>query len=160
MAVHYLRRKTRQTQCFGLKHQTALDLHTVYKFNKCMMCRLLMIDDNPIEHFIVQRMLDTYKLFPNVVHSLDGRSMIQSLRKNINQSDQIPDVIFLDLDMPDYSGWEFLKRFNKEIDVHIVSSSIDPRDILKSKKYSFVKSFISKPFKKQMLEDLFLKWSG
>ncbi|WP_439696050.1 response regulator [Mucilaginibacter sp. AW1-7] len=131
------------------------------------MCRLLIIDDNPIEHLILQRMIDSGNLFQHVSHSSDARVQIESLRENSSFNDKLPDLIFLDLHMPDFNGWEFLKHFkeliplfNKTVDVYIVSSSIDPSDFSRSKNYPFVKSFVSKPFSKQTLNDTYLRYSA
>jgi hypothetical protein len=63
--------------------------------------------------------------------------------------------------MPEYDGWDFLNgykeicnSFKKAIQVYIVSSSISPNDINRSKNYSFVNSFIMKPLKREFLQAL------
>lgn len=130
------------------------------------MCKLLMIDDNPIEHLIMQKMLANYHLFPNAVHSIDAKIIIQFFMEKQKLKEQLPDLIFLDLNMPRFNGWDFLTRFNelypllaKTIDVYIVSSSINPKDHIRCKKYAFVKSFLMKPLKKQTLETVFSNYS-
>jgi YesN/AraC family two-component response regulator len=60
--------------------------------------------------------------------------------------------------MPDYSGWDFLNdyianQFNAA--VFMFTSSIDPFDLAKSKTYTTVKGFISKPLNKEKLEEIF-----
>jgi CheY-like chemotaxis protein len=121
-----------------------------------------MIDDNPMEHLIMQRMLDSYELFPGTAHSADGRLIMEFLEENCTDVNHLPDVIFLDLNMPVYSGWDFMSSFakiyprlKKSIAIYVLSSSIDPEDVDKSKKYSFVKDFIVKPIEKQTLVDLY-----
>ena len=73
----------------------------------------------------------------------------------------LPDIIFLDLNMPGYSGWDFLydferlhKKIQKSVDVYIISSSVDPKDKSLTDKYDFVKTFVSKPIKTETLLDL------
>jgi response regulator RpfG family c-di-GMP phosphodiesterase len=58
-------------------------------------------------------------------------------------------------------GWEFLEDFIKipnsnteKVTIYIISSSIDPRDILKAKNYSLVSSYILKPIKSNDLVKL------
>jgi CheY-like chemotaxis protein len=126
------------------------------------MCKLVMIDDNPLEHLIMQKMFDHYELFHNASHSLDGRAIIDFLKGNRANTEELPDIIFLDLHMPDFSGWDFLEQFKrlcrsfpKPISIYIVSSSIDPRDRLRSLQYPFVKEFLTKPLHKNKLELLY-----
>ena len=63
--------------------------------------------------------------------------------------------------MPVMGGWDFLDSFStaeysdfNETKVIILSSTIDPEDLEKSKKYSMVIDFLSKPISKEMLEYL------
>ena len=125
------------------------------------MINLLMIDDNPIEHVIMQRILDKFHLFPAASHSLDARSSIDLFEQNQLKPDVLPDVVFLDLNMPGFNGWDFLesferiyKRIKKSIDIYIISSSIDPKDKLLSEKYDFVKACLCKPVKMETLLNL------
>jgi len=125
------------------------------------MVNFLMIDDNPIEHIIMQKMFDKFHLFPNATHSLDGRLSMNLFTDHYTETEVLPDVIFLDLNMPGYSGWDFLydfeklhKKIQKSVDVYIISSSVDPKDKSLTDKYDFVKTFVSKPIKTETLLDL------
>jgi CheY-like chemotaxis protein len=80
---------------------------------------------------------------------------------NPNSTLKKPQMIFLDLNMPVMGGWEFLDCFVtadysdfNETKVIILSSTIDPEDLEKSKKYPMVMDFLSKPISKEMLEYL------
>lgn len=125
------------------------------------MVNFLMIDDNPIEHLIIQKMFDKFHLFPDAVHSLDARVSMNLFENYYSDTEILPDVIFLDLNMPCYSGWDFLydferlyKQIKKTIDIYIISSSVDPSDKMLADKYDFVKTCISKPVKAETLLDL------
>jgi len=122
------------------------------------MVNFLMIDDNPIEHLIMQRLFDKFHLFPGAEHSTDAR-----LSMNLIENHCVtPDVIFLDLNMPGFNGWDFLEGFDgiykeikKPVDIYIISSSISPQDRELVNKYNFVRAMISKPVKTETLLNLY-----
>ncbi len=64
-----------------------------------------------------------------------------------------PDVIFLDINMPDMDGWGFLKLYSIDIHdnnnkplIYILSSSVDPNDKSLASISGLVSGFISRPF--------------
>ena len=129
------------------------------------MCELLMIDDNPMDHLIMQKMLNKYELFKDSAHCLDGRIIIEFLNEYKSQPQHLPDIIITDLNMPQFTGWEFLEQFKalypslkKNIDVYILSSSANPADKMRAKLYPFVKDFYCKPVTRESLERLYLRY--
>lgn len=126
------------------------------------MSKLIMIDDNPMEHMIMQRMFDRYELFHDTTHTTDGQAIIDFLMENRHNTAELPDLIFLDLNMPGCSGFAFLEQFNrlymsfqKPISIYIISSSVDENDKLRALYYPFVREFLTKPVKKDKLEVLY-----
>src|ERR1700712_4556794 len=99
------------------------------------MLKLLIVDDNPLEHLITEIMVRESKIFEHISHSMEADIAIADLERNIDKADVLPDVIFLDLNMPVFNGWDFIDKFEelyptlkKQIDIYIVSSSIDTGD--------------------------------
>ena len=64
--------------------------------------------------------------------------------------------------MPIMNGWEFLDNYLEsgyqdlfnEAKFIVLSSTIDPQDVVKAKSYPMVIDFLSKPITKEMLENL------
>lgn len=124
------------------------------------MCKLIVIDDNPTDHYIMQCLLHNNYNCQQATYTFDGRLILDYLEEN-KYSGIMPDVILLDLDMPQLTGWEFLDKleeFNneakKDVKVHIMSSSIRTADIFKSKKYACVNSFITKPLSRDLVNQV------
>lgn len=125
------------------------------------MKKLIFIDDNQLDHFILKRVLNKYNLAYEVNCTADAEEVIGFLQQNQNDKEKLPDIILLDIYMPLVNGWQFLEKvqqmqpfLNKPLSIYILSSSINPRDIQRAKQFSCVKSFIFKPITKEMLEKL------
>lgn len=71
-------------------------------------------------------------------------------------------ALFLDINMPTMTGWEFLERLGrkpisvtKNIKIFILSSSIDDRDRQKALSNPLVAGFLSKPLTTAVTSNLF-----
>jgi len=125
------------------------------------MCKVVLIDDNPIDHYIMRTMLYNNEVCKQATYTFDGSMIIEFMEQHKTESKRLPDVIFLDLTMPDFSGWDFLEKFEKlkgslkkRIDLYVMTSSIRDSDRERSARYNCVSSFISKPLSKQMLNSI------
>jgi CheY-like chemotaxis protein len=125
------------------------------------MSKLVLIDDEPIFHKIVQMTIKDSELANQATYSFDGEVVLDYLEEKKSDFQSLPDFIFVDLYMPLFDGWDFLNRFQniykslkKNINIYVVTSSIDPRDIDRSKLYPFVTNFISKPVMKDIFDSI------
>ncbi len=123
--------------------------------------KVLLVDDDNINNFIVINKLNSLNLVDKIVSVENGQEAIDYLHTCIIDEGGIPELIFLDINMPILDGWDFLDAFEKIEKIHqhkttiyMVSSSVYNEDIEKSKKYSSVKMFISKPLTKDTLSEL------
>jgi CheY-like chemotaxis protein len=125
------------------------------------MKKLIFIDDSPLDHFILKRILNKYKLAYDINCSTNGKEVLDFLDQNKFDKTILPDIILLDLYMPDFDGWAFLEKMRyiypdviKPFKIYIFSSTINPDDIARATLYPFVKSFIFKPITRETLEKL------
>lgn len=125
---------------------------------------VLLIDDNEIDNLINQKMLEAANLSEHIFVCSSAKSAIEFL-KNIEKLpiDQqiLPELIFLDIDMPLMDGFQFLDLFSKlkpatksNCGIVMLTSSINPSDISKSKSYEYVKRYINKPLSQKNLMEL------
>jgi CheY-like chemotaxis protein len=109
-----------------------------------------VIDDDEIFVFVLRKLLQKTKHFEEIINISNGLEAIEILVNQYERSQTLPDLIFLDLNMPVLDGWQFLDEveklsFKDQLRIYIISSSIDVREIEKAKEYATVKSFVSKP---------------
>lgn len=118
-----------------------------------------IIDDDPIFSFVAKKMIENHSPSINILSFANGQEALEGLNARTQNGEKLPEVIFLDLNMPVMDGWEFLESYNglseiSPISIFIVSSSIDPADIEKAKNYAVVKDFISKPLTEESLNHI------
>lgn len=109
-----------------------------------------IIDDDAIFVFVFKKILKKAEVFKEVVNVQNGLEAINVLKTIYDKKQKLPDLIFLDLNMPVLDGWQFLDEledlpFKDELKIYIISSTIDNAEIERAKSYNCVKSFISKP---------------
>lgn len=111
-----------------------------------------IIDDDNMYINLVSKIIELKKLSENVIVFKNGKEALDFFITSINDdiNNRIPQVIFLDLNMPIMDGWEFLQEFDKikdkieeSIDLYVVSSSIDSRDINKAKSIDLVSDYLT-----------------
>ncbi|MEB2775573.1 response regulator [Algoriphagus sp. D3-2-R+10] len=120
-----------------------------------MVDQILLIDDDPVINFVHSKIVRRKLPDTPLLIFENGLKAMSHLKSNPMNSY----LIFLDLNMPELDGWGFLEAISleaKDIDlqVHIVTSSVDPEDKMKSKNYNQVSSFLVKPLKADDLEDI------
>lgn len=125
--------------------------------------RFLLVDDDPLNNYLSKMILK--KSFEGVqVNDFtipeDGLEFIKSGSSH-NSSDG-KTTLFLDINMPIISGWEFLEAFalfdaqiKDQYNIYILSSSVDFNDINRAKVNPLVLDFIEKPLNKAVLVKMF-----
>ena len=124
------------------------------------MKHLLIIDDDPVSVLILKKMLVNAGFLENPIVFYNGSDALAFFSQS-NTSNEIY-YVFLDINMPEMNGWEFLDNYLQntyqdlftEAKFIVLSSTIDPQDVLKAKSYPMVIDFLSKPITKEMLENL------
>ena len=124
-----------------------------YKFD-----RVLLIDDNDIDNFINERMITTNFFSNRVIVKNSGESALNYLKENSGEDANLPQIIFLDLNMPIMDGFAFLHEYEKLPDtvkknckVIVLSSSISPEDINRASTNPLVVKYVNKPLNEKYL---------
>lgn len=114
-----------------------------------MIKKIAIIDDDPILIFTLKYQINKINSEFEISQFSNGKEAFDFFSDDSN-SKHFPDIIFLDINMPIWDAWDFLNeweiyKFATCPLIYILSSSINPKDIQNTKKYSFVKSFLIKP---------------
>jgi len=123
---------------------------------------IAVIDDDSIYQFTASRTLKATQLAHEILQFPNGKEALAFLR---DKSKSIPDIIFLDINMPVTDGWGFLEEFHnlkkdlgKDIRIYMVSSSIDPRDLSRAKNIPEVTDYMEKPITMGKFAELLQRW--
>ena len=128
-----------------------------------MIKTILCIDDDPITLMLCKKVITKVSFSEEIIFASNGQEAYELLKKLCLEKElgNVPNLIFLDLNMPVMNGWEFLDSIEtdlksnlKNTKVIILSSTIDPADYNKAKQYEMVSHFLSKPITVDMLENL------
>ena|SRR5688572_25210658 len=120
---------------------------------------VLLVDDNEIDNFINERIIASSAFCDHVVVKNSADGALNYLKQIAGEDEKIPEIIFLDLNMPVKDGFGFLEEFAQLNDairnrarVIVLSSSISPDDINRASTNPYVFKYINKPLSEKYLE--------
>ncbi len=126
------------------------------------MKRFLLIDDDDIiciVHPAIIRQALPDSQVEIIKSSKEALSFIHEMNENNYPA---PDAIFLDINMPEISGFGLLellgesdKEYLKDTKIYMLSSSVDQRDIERVKANPIIADFVGKPLTIDFLKQNF-----
>jgi len=115
---------------------------------------IFLVDDDDTANFINEMQINRFSGNFNIQTFTCAQKALEELKKNF----KIPEFIFLDIDMPNLNGWDFINHFKKlklSTKIVMVTSSLNPSDKQKANELSEVIAFIEKPMVKTHLVPIF-----
>ncbi|WP_456461992.1 response regulator [Reichenbachiella sp.] len=115
---------------------------------------LLVDDDVPTNfiHEVILKKTNRFKQIGSVLSATEALDYLQVSR---------PNLIFLDINMPALSGWDFIDQFRslpleqkENIVIIMLSTSMDPKDRQRAEICSEIQEFVSKPISVEKVEDI------
>lgn len=124
------------------------------------MRSVLLIDDDHITHFITETLIRRMDPDYEILKAANGRDGLELLKNRDERKQPPPNVIFLDLSMPEMDGFEFLQTFVKltfpgidRVRVAVLSSSDNPQDQARAKLLG-AHYFLTKPASFEQLKGI------
>ena len=128
-----------------------------------MVKKLLCVDDDKITLTLINLIVKKASFADEIITKMNGQEALDFYIDlcHTSTSENYPELIFLDLNMPCMNGWDFLDEFVKQFHtrfsktrVVILSSSIAPSEKAKAAKYPIVIDYLSKPLTINALKTL------
>ena len=120
-----------------------------------------IIDDDDIFIYGTRRIMQEVRFCDDIIVYKNGKEAIDGMQNYIKEGKKLPEIIFLDINMPIMNGWDFLEEFTSipnlnegDILLYVVSSSVDPSDLERAKKFSLVHNYILKPILPKQLNEI------
>ena len=126
---------------------------------------ILLVDDNEVDNMVNLRMMEKSNFAENIFTFTSGKGALEFF-KNIDRisnfpENLIPQIIFLDINMPVMNGFAFIKAINKlskkitdNLRIVLLSQSDSPQDIKQAKTLNYVVEYVVKPLNEAKLKEL------
>lgn len=128
---------------------------------KCIM----LVDDDLNDNFFHEREIKKANAATIVIEKNTGLEALEYLKSKKLDSDMIPDLIFLDINMPGMNGWDFLqqyelldKKLQNSVIIIMLTTSDNEDDVARSKAWSFVADYITKPLTEEIMLGIIKKY--
>ena len=126
-----------------------------YKYKKVMV-----VDDNEIDLYIAEVVMGTTKFAEKVICMKSGKEALEHLKPLFSDPEEIPSLIFLDINMPEMTGFEFLNEYQhlpenirKKCIIMMLTTSLNADDRLQAESNEFVHKFLNKPLDRNKLAE-------
>ena len=119
---------------------------------------ILLVDDDEEDNYFHSIVINKLNIVNQIDVANNGLEALSYLKDGKNS---LPDVIFLDLNMPKMNGWEFLEEYKvlspeqkAKVLIVILTTSANPDDVRRAKEMEEVSGFSTKPLSAEFLDKL------
>ena len=126
---------------------------------------IVLIDDDYSTNHYHEILLKHADVAQNIIKFEYAKDALLYLTSKENGEYPQPEIIFLDINMPQMNGWKFLEEYKKldekqtaKIVVTMLTSSLNQDDKERALAIKEVSEFISKPLKCEMINEIIAKY--
>jgi len=126
---------------------------------------IVLIDDSEADNFLNKRVIVKAAIAENITTFIEAKEALDYLGNKIDEGYPKPEIIFLDINMPGMSGWDFLEAYEKfereklaNIILCMLTTSDSIYDIEKAKEYPIITDYYNKPLTQEVLTEIIEKY--
>lgn len=120
-----------------------------------------IIEDDLVSQFATEYCIQQANSAATVKSFDKASESLKNFQECVKKNDGIPQVILLDLIMPEMDGWEFLSEIQKmagwedKVHVYIISAFAKSKDRDLAKSHPLVQGYFDKPLSKVSADKIF-----
>lgn len=124
-----------------------------------MISEVCLIEDEHIQNFLNKKFIEKTQVVQEVSEFLNGKEAFDAMEHRVQSGKPLPDVIFLDLNMPVWDGWDFFKAFrdlpgSETTTTYILTSSLSEDDYKMAEQYGLQERYLKKPLAFERLKSV------
>ena len=126
---------------------------------------VLLIDDNDTTNFYNEDVLEEAGFFEEITVLSSGSAAIEYFKKIKSEKKELPTLVFLDIKMPDYDGFEVLEELEElelenfeKMTICMLTTSMHKRDVEKFDIFKNAVEYIEKPLVLEKVNEIVDKY--
>jgi len=126
--------------------------------------KVMVIDDSEIDRYVAEMVMRNFAFAEEVICMESAQDALEYLAGMENKPEELPHLIFLDINMPEMNGFDFLNAYGqlsesikKNCIIMMLTTSLDEEDRIKSTQNEYVCKFLNKPLDKEKLDKVDVK---
>jgi len=126
-----------------------------------MITNFIVVDDDYVNNMICRKIIKKVSPEMDVQEFLDPDTALVYIKSTYSKTDAPDAVLFLDINMPIITGWEFLEAFERfdtrvkeHLKIYMLSSSVAPGDKERAANNKNVVDYIEKPLSVEVINSI------
>lgn len=126
--------------------------------------RILLVDDDDVTNIYNQILIKKLGVAKNIDVATNGKKALEYLqeKKQQNGSAEYPELMLLDINMPEMNGFEFLEEYGKlpesnslGMPIVMLTSSAHDMDVERANSFPYLRGYYVKPLREENLKKIF-----